>query len=48
VDDPWIGDGRARVNHADVRRALFLFFIACLLQAAMVGSLALGRVAAGL
>lgn len=48
VDDPWIGDGRARVNDSDVQRALFLFFLACLLQAALIGSLALGRSAAGL
>jgi adenosylcobinamide-phosphate synthase len=48
VDDPWIGDGRARVNASDIQRGLFLYFVACLLQAALVGSLALGRVAAGL
>ncbi len=48
VDDPWIGDGRARVNSGDMQRALFLYFVACLIHAALVGSLALGRAAAGL
>jgi adenosylcobinamide-phosphate synthase len=35
VDDPWIGDGRARLTHDDVARALRLFAIACLLHAAL-------------
>jgi adenosylcobinamide-phosphate synthase len=48
VDDPWIGDGRARVNPDDVRRALFLFALACLIHAALVGGLAMAREAAGL
>lgn len=48
VDDPWIGDGRARVNAADIQRALFLFVVACLIQAALIGGLALARVSAGL
>jgi adenosylcobinamide-phosphate synthase len=48
VDDPWIGDGRARVNSDDIRRALFLFVLACLIHAALIGGLAMARDAAGL
>jgi len=48
VDDPWIGDGRARVNSDDIKRALFLFVLACLIHAALVGGLAMAREAAGL
>ncbi len=43
VDDPWIGEGRARITVADMRRALWLFVAACLVQAAIVAALALGR-----
>lgn len=48
VNDPWIGDGRARATSGDVRRGLFLFAVACLLHAALVGALAMARGAAGL
>jgi len=40
---PWLGDGRARAEPEDVRRALFLFAVACLIDAALVGLLALSR-----
>jgi adenosylcobinamide-phosphate synthase len=33
VDDPWLGDGRARATIADISRALRLYVIACLVQA---------------
>jgi adenosylcobinamide-phosphate synthase len=36
VEDPWIGEGRARANAADMRRALTLFVVACALQAGLV------------
>jgi adenosylcobinamide-phosphate synthase len=36
VDDPWLGDGRARATVADIGRALRLYMIACVLQAALV------------
>ncbi len=36
VDDPWLGDGRARATIADIGRALRLYMIACLLQALAV------------
>jgi adenosylcobinamide-phosphate synthase len=42
VKDPWLGDGRARAEPADLARALRLYLIACLLQAALL----LGGVAA--
>lgn len=48
VDDPWIGEGRARVNTDDIRRSLFLFFLACLIHLGLVGGLVLARQAAGL
>jgi len=48
VDDPWIGEGRARVNPDDIRRALFLFVLACLIHIGLVGGLVLARQAAGL
>jgi adenosylcobinamide-phosphate synthase len=34
VNDPWLGDGRARATVADIARALRLYMIACLLLAA--------------
>ncbi len=43
VDDPWIGDGRARATHKDVRRALQVFAVACLLDAGLVLALFLGQ-----
>jgi adenosylcobinamide-phosphate synthase len=43
VDDPWIGSGRARANVADLRRALWLFVVACLVQAGLIAALAAGR-----
>lgn len=39
VKDPWIGDGRARVTTVDMRRALYLFIVACLIHAALIGLL---------
>ncbi|MDJ0896159.1 MAG: adenosylcobinamide-phosphate synthase CbiB [Alphaproteobacteria bacterium] len=32
VDDPWIGDGRAKATEHDIRRALYLYTVACLLN----------------
>jgi adenosylcobinamide-phosphate synthase len=43
VDDPWIGHGRAQAGTADIRRALFLFVIACLIHAMLIGALLLIR-----
>jgi adenosylcobinamide-phosphate synthase len=36
VNDPWLGDGRARATTADIGRALRLYMTACLLQALAV------------
>jgi adenosylcobinamide-phosphate synthase len=46
VNDPWIGDGRARVTPTDMRRALYLFVASCLVHAALIAiaALAINRV----
>ncbi len=36
VNDPWLGDGRARATIADIARALRLYVIACIIQATLV------------
>jgi adenosylcobinamide-phosphate synthase len=36
VDDPWLGDGRARAAPADISRALAVYVVACALQAGIV------------
>ncbi len=41
VDDPWIGDGIARAEARDVRRALYLYAVACLLNGLLVGAFVL-------
>jgi adenosylcobinamide-phosphate synthase len=41
VDDPWLGDGRARATPADIRRALAVFVVACLIQLLSFGGLAI-------
>jgi adenosylcobinamide-phosphate synthase len=41
VDDPWLGDGRARATPADLRRALMVFVVACLIQLLILATLAL-------
>ncbi len=38
VNDPWLGDGRARATAADINRALRLYATACLIQAGLVGA----------
>jgi adenosylcobinamide-phosphate synthase len=41
VDDPWMGDGRADADGSDIRRALRVYRVACLLLGGLVaGSLA--------
>ena len=42
VNDPWVGDGRARATTADIGAALRLYVIACLLDAAMVAAMLFG------
>lgn len=41
VTDEWIGDGRARATSLDMRRALYLYIVAGLIHAALIGGLAL-------
>jgi adenosylcobinamide-phosphate synthase len=41
VNDPWIGDGRARATPSDMRRALYLFVAACLVHAGVIAAAAL-------
>jgi adenosylcobinamide-phosphate synthase len=41
VTDPWLGDGRARATPADMRRALMVFVVACLIQVLVLGAVAL-------
>ena len=43
VQDHWMGDGRARATYRDIRRALYLYGVACLLVAVIVGVIALIR-----
>jgi adenosylcobinamide-phosphate synthase len=43
VDDPWIGSGRARAGVEDVRRALWLFVAACLVNALIFACVGLAR-----
>jgi adenosylcobinamide-phosphate synthase len=40
VGDPWIGTGRSRADAGDIRRGLFLFVMACLIHAMLIGGLA--------
>jgi len=39
VDDPWIGEGRRAAGVADIQRGLFLYIMACLVHALLIGCL---------
>ena len=41
VDDHWMGDGRAEVTSADIRRALLVYRLACGLQIGVLGVIVL-------
>ena len=41
VDDPWLGDGRAQATPADMRRALMMFVVACLIELLALAGVAL-------
>lgn len=43
VKDPWVGDGTAKATHRDIRRALYLYTVACLINAGWVAALLLLR-----
>ncbi len=46
VEDQWIGNGRARLTVQDIRRTLFLYAVACLIQAGIIATLLMTRLAA--
>ncbi|MGZ9271997.1 MAG: adenosylcobinamide-phosphate synthase CbiB, partial [Candidatus Binatia bacterium] len=39
IDDAWIGDGRAKATARDIDRALYLYAVACLINAFVVAAL---------
>jgi adenosylcobinamide-phosphate synthase len=43
VNDHWMGDGRARATPKDIQRALYLYAVACLITAGIVGAITLVR-----
>ena len=43
VKDPWIGDGRAQATANDIGRALYLYMVACLINAGWVAAVAVVR-----
>lgn len=43
VSDPWIGDGTAKATAKDISRALYLYVVACLINAGWVGAVAMVR-----
>lgn len=44
---PWVGDGRARATPKDIRRALFVFIVACVINGLLVALATAGRMASG-
>ncbi len=43
VNDPWIGDGNAQAGPKDISRALYLYFVACLINGMWVAAIAMLR-----
>jgi len=43
VNDPWIGDGRAMAGPRDIRRALYVYAAACLINAGFVATILVMR-----
>ncbi len=41
VDDPWIGDGSPRATHKDIAKGLYLYIVACLINAMWVAAIAM-------
>lgn len=41
--DPWIGDGTAQATEADIGRALYLYAVACLINAGWIAAVAMIR-----
>jgi len=44
VKDPWMGDGTAKLTYVHINRALYLYFVACLINAGWVGVLLVVRI----
>ena len=44
VEDPWVGDGRARAMASDIHRALYIYIVASLVNIAFVAALAVVRI----
>ena len=47
VQDAWMGKGRMEAGPADIRRALSVFAVACLIEAMVIAALFIAREAAG-
>jgi len=45
IDDPWLGDGTARASSTDIRRMLYLYVAAALINGAWVAALVIVRMA---
>ena len=43
IRDPWLGDGRARATPLDIRRAVYVVAVGCLINAGLVAGLAAAR-----
>jgi len=43
VNDPWIGKGRARATYMDIKRALYVYGVACLVNVGVVTALLIAR-----
>ena len=43
INDPWIGDGSAKAGPKDISRALYLYFVACMINAMWVAAIAMMR-----
>ncbi len=43
VKDPWVGDGTSHVTHVHIKRALYLYFVACWINAGWIAALVLIR-----
>ncbi len=43
VPDQWMGDGKAKATVKDIRRALYLYAVACLITGGLVGAIAAAR-----
>ena len=43
VNDPWIGDGSAKATPKDINRGLYLYVVACLINAMWVAAIAMVR-----